>query len=88
MLLTMLGYVLLIIPGIYLSVAYLMSYSLMIDRNIGVWQALEASRKAITRHWFKILFLYLLMAGMSLLAAPHRPGLDVAAVFHRPWHPL
>lgn len=68
MLLTMLGYVLLIIPGIYLSVAYLMSYSLMIDRDIGVWQALEASRKAITAHWFKVFFLYLLLAIMSVLA--------------------
>ncbi len=68
MLMTILGYVLLIIPGIYLSLAYLMSYSLMIDRDIGVWEALEASRKAITKHWFKIFFLYLLLALMSVLA--------------------
>jgi hypothetical protein len=69
MLMTLLGYALLIIPGIYLSVAYLMSYSLMIDRNIGIWEALEASRKAITKHWFKIFFLYLTMAVMCLLAS-------------------
>ena len=69
MLLTILGYVLLIIPGIYLSVAYLMSYSLMIDRNMGVWEALEASRKAITKHWFKIFFLYLTLAVMCVLAS-------------------
>ena len=69
MLMTLLGYALLIIPGIYLSVAYLMSYSLMIDRNIGIWEALEASRKAITKHWFKIFFLYLTLAVMCLLAS-------------------
>lgn len=68
MLLTMLGYVLLIIPGIYLSVAYMMSFALVIDRNMGAWEALETSRKAISKHWFKIFFLYLVMAIMSLLA--------------------
>lgn len=68
MLLTVLGYVLLIIPGIYLSVAYMMSFALMIDRNMGVWEALEVSRKAISKHWFKIFFLYLLMGLIFILA--------------------
>ncbi len=68
MLLTMLGYVLLIIPGIYLSVAYLMTFALMMDRDMGVWEALETSRKAITKHWFKIFFLYLVMGILFLLA--------------------
>ncbi|MHB1175976.1 MAG: DUF975 family protein [Sulfuriferula sp.] len=67
-LLIMLGYVLLIIPGIYLSVAYLMSMALMMDRNMGVWEALETSRKAISKHWFKVFFLYLAMGIMFLLA--------------------
>ena len=68
MLLTVLGYVLLIIPGIYLSVAYMMSFALMMDRNMGVWEALEVSRKAISKHWFKIFFLYLLMGLIFILA--------------------
>jgi hypothetical protein len=62
------GYVLLIIPGIYLSIAYLMSFGLMMDRDMDVWEALETSRKAIAKHWFKIFFLYLMMAVMFLLA--------------------
>ena len=68
MLLTVLGYVLLIIPGIYLSVAYMMSFALMMDRNMGVWEALETSRKTISKHWFKVFFLYLAMGIMFLLA--------------------
>ena len=68
MLLTMLGYVLLIIPGIYLSVAYLMSFALVMDRNMGFWEALETSRKAITKHWFKIFFLYLVMGIIFIIA--------------------
>ncbi len=68
LLLTMLGFMFLIIPGIYLSVAYAMSMALMIDRNIGIWEALETSRKAITQHWFKIFVLYLVMGIMLILA--------------------
>lgn len=68
MLFIMLGYVLLIIPGIYLSVAYLMSMALMMDRNMGAWEALETSRKAISKHWFKVFFLYLTMGILFLLA--------------------
>ena len=69
MLLSLLGFFLLVIPGIYLSIAYLMSMSLMIDRDMGVWEALETSRKAITKHWFKIFFLYLLLGVMFIAAA-------------------
>ena len=69
MLLSMLGFFLLIIPGIYLTVAYLMSMALMIDRDMGVWEALETSRKAITKHWFKIFFLYLLLGIMTIFAS-------------------
>jgi hypothetical protein len=68
MLLSLLGYVFFIIPGIYLSVAYMMSFALMIDRDMGFWEALETSRKAITKHWFKIFFLYLVMGILFLIA--------------------
>lgn len=54
----MLGFLLLIVPGIYLSIAYLLSAVLVVEKNLGPWQALEASRKAITRHWFKVLGLW------------------------------
>ena len=68
-LLTMLGFVFFIIPGIYLAIAYLMSIALMMDRDMGVWEAMETSRKAITKHWFKIFFLYLIMGVVLLLAS-------------------
>jgi len=55
----MLGFLLLIVPGIYLSIAYLLSAVLVVDKNLGPWQALEASRKAISKHWFKVLGLSL-----------------------------
>ncbi len=59
--LMMLGFVLLIIPGIYLAVAYGFTIPLIVEKNLGAWEAMETSRKAVTRHWFKIFFLYLVM---------------------------
>ncbi len=63
-----LGMLLLIIPGIYLGIAYMMALSLMMDRNMGVWESLETSRKAITKHWFKLFFIYLLLFLLIIVA--------------------
>ncbi len=59
---TSLGFMLLIIPGIYLSLAYMLTIPLIVDKGMGPWQAMEASRKAISKHWFKIFGLYFVMA--------------------------
>jgi hypothetical protein len=66
--LSTIGFVLLIIPGIYLSIAYLLVIPLIIDQEMGPWQAMEASRKAIQRHWFKVFGLYVLMAFICFLS--------------------
>ncbi len=65
----MLGYLLLIIPGIYLSIAYLMAIALMVDKDLGVWEAMEASRKAVSKHWFKVFFLYFLLMLLFIVAS-------------------
>jgi len=49
-----LGLLLLILPGIYLSVAYILAIPLVVDKGLSPWQALEASRKAITHRWFAV----------------------------------
>jgi membrane-anchored glycerophosphoryl diester phosphodiesterase (GDPDase) len=63
------GMVLLILPGIYLSVAYIFVYPLMIDKRMGVWEAMETSRKAVTRHWFTFFGILLAMGLVTLLSA-------------------
>ncbi len=68
-LLSVLGFMLLIIPGIYLSVAYLLVVPLIIDKEMGPWQAMEASRKAIQRHWFKVFGLYIVMTFIGFLSS-------------------
>ena len=51
---TMIGLVLLILPAIYLSVAYAFTLPLIVDKNMDVWEAMEHSRKTVTKHWFKV----------------------------------
>ncbi|MCK5813363.1 MAG: hypothetical protein KAH03_03855 [Cocleimonas sp.] len=55
------GFVLLIIPGLYLAIAYGLIIPLIADKKLSAWQAMEASRKAITKRWFKIFALYFVM---------------------------
>lgn len=55
------GMMLLIIPGIYLSYCYFMVIPLMVDRDLGPWEAMEASRKATTKSWFRVFGMYLLL---------------------------
>ncbi|NIB41660.1 hypothetical protein HBA55_18795 [Pseudomaricurvus alkylphenolicus] len=50
----MIGFLLLIIPGIYLSVAYMFAIPLVVEKNLGPWEAMEASRKAVTKNWFTV----------------------------------
>ena len=65
------GYVLFIIPGIYLSFAYALALPLVADRNMGPWEALETSRKLVTKHWwtvFGMLFVAASLVGLSAMA--------------------
>jgi len=68
-LLTFIGFLLVLIPGIYLSVAYVLTIHLIVDKEFGPWQAMEASRKAIQRHWFKVFGLYFVMSFICFLSA-------------------
>ena len=53
------GFFLLVLPGIYLSIAYSFAPYLIVEKNLGVWEALETSRKAITEYWWRYLGLML-----------------------------
>lgn len=52
--LTYIGLALLLLPGIYLSIAYSFALPLMIDKKLGIWGAMEVSRRAVTHHWFTV----------------------------------
>ena len=55
LLLTGLGFVCLILPGIYLLVAWIFTLPLIIDKRLDFWSAMELSRKTVSKHWWKFL---------------------------------
>lgn len=67
-LMIILGLMLFIIPGIYLMVAYSLALVLVVDKDLGPWEALETSRKAIHKCWFSVLGLWVLL-GLILVVA-------------------
>lgn len=59
--LILIGFMLLVVPGIYLSIGYALTLPLILNKGMGPWEALEASRKAIHKKWWKVFGLYLVM---------------------------
>lgn len=53
-LLTSLGFILCILPGIYLAVGYVFALPLAIDKRMEFWTAMEVSRRVVNRHWWSI----------------------------------
>lgn len=49
----------LVIPGLYLFVAWKFSVPLVADRRLDFWPAMEMSRKVVNRVWFEVLALIL-----------------------------
>jgi hypothetical protein len=60
------GLVCLVLPGIYLMVAWMFARILIIDRGLEFWPAMELSRKIVTRHWWKLFGFWLVLVLMNL----------------------
>jgi len=39
------------LPGIYLAIAWMLSWNLLADKRGSFWECLEMSRQAVTAHW-------------------------------------
>ena len=63
------GTLLLIIPGVYLAVAYLFASYLVVDRRLDFWPAMELSRRSINPRWFGYFAFVLLLALLNLAGA-------------------
>jgi len=63
-----LGFLLLVLPGIYLVVGYALTIPLIIDKGLSPWQAMEMSRKAIHKIWWKMAGLFVVV-GLILLVS-------------------
>ncbi len=58
---------LLMLPSIYISVAYNWALQFVVFYKMGFWDALEASRRVITKKWFMV-FLFLIVIGLIMAA--------------------
>lgn len=62
------GFKLLILPGIYFYIAYSLVYWIAnIYPTESFWNILEASRKIVTRHWFKFFFIGLILSAILFI---------------------
>ncbi len=82
LLLTYLGLALLVIPGLYLGVAYAMTLPLLMFHKMPVWTAMETSRRAITHKWFRIFGLGLVVGLIVMLSAL---ALLIPLIWTIPW---
>jgi len=68
-LLIALGYIFLLIPGLYLSISYIFAIQLAIDYDLEFWDALETSRKLVSKKWFSIFGLVLVLFVINIVGA-------------------
>lgn len=64
---TFIGFVFLIIPGIYLAVAFSMTPFLIFFSRFEFWPAMELSRKIVSRNWMSFFMLMLAAIGVNIL---------------------
>lgn len=63
------GFLLLIIPGIYLSVAYSFTVPFIVQKQMHFWQAMETSRRLISNNWFSFFGLLLVLGLINIVGA-------------------
>jgi len=55
------GFTLLILPGIVISALYMFTFPLIIEKKMDFWQAMETSRKVVTKNIFEMSVFMLLL---------------------------
>lgn len=63
------GMILLFFPGVYLAVAYMIWMPFVLFEDLKFWDALETSRKILTKNWWNFLLLVFVFIGIALLGA-------------------
>jgi hypothetical protein len=67
----------LILPGLYLFIAWIFSIPLVADKRFEFWTAMELSRKVVTKVWFEIFGLFI-VASLPALIVGIGAGIKVA----------
>ncbi len=63
----MLGFLFLIIPGIYFAVAYSFSLLFVVFLKMDFWPAMEASRKIISKNFWSFLGFFIILSLINIL---------------------
>jgi uncharacterized membrane protein len=63
---TLLGFICLIVPGIYLATAYSFAQLFIIDQDLEFWPAMEMSRQLVTKNFFPMFGFSLLLGLINL----------------------
>lgn len=61
------GLICLLVPGIYLAIAYAFWIPFIIFHRLNFWNAMEVSRKIITKEWWNFLLMGLVALGFLIL---------------------
>lgn len=67
--LVVVGFILLIVPGIYLAVRYQFYSFILVDKKLGPIEALRAAGKLTQGRWMQIFLFDLLLIGLNILGA-------------------
>ncbi len=78
----LLGMLLLVIPGIYLAIAYAFAIALVVEKRLEFWDALETSRKIISKQWFSFFGLFFLIGLLNIAGAI---AFGVGVLVTAPW---
>jgi uncharacterized membrane protein len=62
---TLIGVFLLLVPGIYLATSYIFLYPFLISAKFEYWDAMEASRKLVTKNFWNIFLLALALLALN-----------------------
>ncbi len=81
-LLTWIGFLCFILPGVYLLVAWTFTLPLIADKQLDFWSAMELSRKVVTKHWW--IFLGFIVLGALMMFAGLL-ALFVGVLIMAPW---
>ena len=61
------GLIIAMIPAIYLSISWMFSLPLIIDKQMEFWPAMSASRRMVAKHWW-LVFGLMVVCGLINLA--------------------
>jgi uncharacterized membrane protein len=64
----LIGFMVLVLPGLYVTVAYLFAPYIIVDKNVDFWPAMEISRKKINKHWFGMAAFCVVLLAINVIA--------------------